>query len=61
MTIHKVQGLTAEKITVDISEAKEKIAGLTYVALSRVRRFQDLYIMPFGFDRLKIYAISRVS
>ena len=43
LTIHKAQGLTLDKAIVDIG-AKEAAAGLTYVALSRVRRLEDLIL-----------------
>jgi len=36
ITIHKSQGLTLDKVIVDIGK-KECFDGLTYVALSRVR------------------------
>ena len=38
MTIHKSQGLTLKKCWIDLGPS-EKVAGLTYVALSRVRKF----------------------
>lgn len=31
----------------------ERVAGLTYVALSRVRKLSDLVIEPMTFDRLR--------
>lgn len=52
VTIHKSQGLTLDKIVVDIGK-KEFCAGLTFVAISRVRRMTDLLLSPpFAFQQL---------
>ncbi len=51
MTIHKAQGLTL-KAVIDLGIC-ERSLGLTFVALSRVKKFTDLLIQPFSFDRLK--------
>ncbi|KAL2500189.1 Uncharacterized protein Adt_25739 [Abeliophyllum distichum] len=52
ITIHKSQGLTLDKAVVDIGE-KESL-GLTFVALSRTRRLQDLAFNPmFTYERLQ--------
>lgn len=59
VTIHKSQGLTLNKLTVDVGK-KEFSAGLTFVAISRVRRLKDLLLNPpFSFQRLKNLAKSR--
>ena len=59
VTIHKAQGLTLNKLSVDIGK-KEFSAGLTFVAISRVRRLSDLLLKPpFAFQRLKNLAKSR--
>ena len=50
-TIHCSQSLTLPKVTVDLGR-KEMSAGLSYVALSRVRKFDDLRLQPFEFARL---------
>ena len=50
VTIHKSQGLTMTRLTVDLGE-KEFSSGLTFVALSRAKSFLGLRIRPFGFDR----------
>lgn len=42
-TIHKVQSLTLSKVAIDIEEMFAP--GQLYVALSRVKRLQDLYIL----------------
>lgn len=52
VTIHKIQGITAKKTIVDIGK-NEKPSGLTYVALSRVRKLEDLLIEYFGLERLE--------
>ena len=51
ITIHKSQGLTLEKVFVDIGK-KECFDGLAYVALSRVKTIFDMIIEPFPFERL---------
>lgn len=56
LTIHKAQGLTLDKVTANIGR-REMSAGLTYVALSRVRRLEDLLLDGFDFSR--IAAIGR--
>lgn len=59
VTIHKAQGLTLDKVTVDIGK-KEFSAGLTFVAISRVRHMTHLLLNPpFPFQRLKNLAKSR--
>jgi len=55
-TIHKSQGLTLEKVVVHLG-AKDFCPGLTYVALSRVRKLTDLCLYPVDFSRLQ--AISK--
>ena len=45
MTIHKCQGQTLDKVYADLSLLADfQVHGLTYVALSRVRRLEDLLI-----------------
>lgn len=52
LTIHKAQGLTLDKVIVEIGD-RELAPGLTYVALSRVRRAEDLLIArAFNFSRV---------
>ena len=52
VTIHKSQGLTLDKIVIDIGR-KEFSSGLTYVACSRVRCLKHLlFSMPFAYQRL---------
>jgi len=53
VTVHKAQGLTLDKVTIDIGK-REFSAGLTFVAVSRVRHITDLlFNPPFPFQRLK--------
>ena len=52
MTIHKSQGLTFRKAWVDLRKS-ENIAGITYVALSRVRNLSDPVVEPITLERLQ--------
>lgn len=59
VTIHKAQGLTLDKVVVNIGK-KEFSSGLTFVACSRVRRITDLlFNPPFPFQRLAGLANSQ--
>ena len=44
ITVHKSQGLTLDKIAIDLSGVNKQQNGLLYVALSRVRSLKDLII-----------------
>ena len=55
ITIHKSQGLTLDKVVVDLGK-KESMDGLTYVALSREKKLTDMVIESFSFER--IYKLS---
>jgi hypothetical protein len=52
ITIHKSQGMTIDKATVDLTADFSN--GLSYVALSRVRSIDDLEITNINYDTLKI-------
>ena len=52
ITVHKSQGQTLGKVIVHLGD-KEQSAGLSFVALSRTRRFEDLLVHPISLDRLK--------
>jgi len=52
ITIHKSQGQTLSKACIDIGE-REKAAGATFVALSRLRQLSDGIIQPMPFERLQ--------
>ena len=59
MTIHKSQGLTLNKVVVDIGK-REFSSGLTFMACSRVRQLQDLLFNPsVSFQRLASLANSQ--
>ncbi|XP_057814333.2 uncharacterized protein LOC131028125 [Cryptomeria japonica] len=50
LTIHKSQGLTLSKATIDIGPRER--AGLTFVAISRVKALDGIRISPpFSYDR----------
>ena len=58
VTIHKAQGLTLDKVVIDIGK-KEFSAGLTFVACSRVRRLSDImFDPPFAYQRVASLAKS---
>ena len=50
MKIHKSQGPTMNKVYIDIGD-KEFSLRLTYVALSRVKRYDCLFLKGFSFTR----------
>ncbi|MGI9458976.1 MAG: hypothetical protein ACR2NF_03165, partial [Pirellulales bacterium] len=52
ITIHKAQGLTLDKVVLDIG-SKEFSIGLMFVGLSRVRKLKDILLAPFPFSRLR--------
>ena len=52
ITIHKGQGLTLPKAWIDIGKT-EKTAGISYVAISRVKTLGSCIIEPMTFERLK--------
>ena len=51
MTIHKSQGLTLPKASIDIGKT-EKNPGISYVAVSRVQSLSSCIIEPMTFERL---------
>ena len=51
LTIHKSQGQTLSKAVIDIGKS-ERVAGLTFVALSRLRHLTDAIIQPMTLERL---------
>ena len=58
ITIHKSQGLTLELAWIDIGKS-ERVSGITYVAISRVRKLADCIIEPMTFERLSSIKNSR--
>jgi hypothetical protein len=59
ITVHKSQGITLDKVVCDIS-APEFAAGLSYVAVSRVKTLNGL-MFENPFDRNKVYRESPSS
>ena len=53
ITIHKAQGLTLEKAIIDIGKDLFE-AGQMYVALSRIRTLEGVYLKEFDINNLKI-------
>ena len=58
MTIHKSQGQTLEKAVIDLGNS-ERTPGLTFVALSRLRRLDDILIKEMTFKRLDSISKSK--
>ena len=58
MTFHKSQGQKLDKAVIDIGE-KERTAGLTFVALSRLQKLTDIIIKPMTFQRLESISSSK--
>ena len=52
ITDHKSQGLTLELAWIDLGKS-ERVAGLSYVAISRVRNLSNCVIEPMSFERLQ--------
>lgn len=52
ITIHKSQGMTLDNVVVDCNKIFEE--GQTYVALSRVRSINGLYLKGFTEDKIKV-------
>ena len=51
ITIHKCQGLTLELAWIDIDRS-ERVPGITYVAISRVRKLTNCVTEPMTFEWL---------
>ena len=52
ITIHKSQGMTLENVVVDCNKIFEE--GQTYVALSRVKNLNGLFLKGFSLDKIKV-------
>jgi ATP-dependent DNA helicase PIF1 len=51
ITVHKSQGLTLQKAVIDLGD-NEFTAGLSFVAISRVRSLEDILFKHFTFERI---------
>jgi ATP-dependent DNA helicase PIF1 len=61
ITIHKAQGITAEKIVTNIAQ-KDHAIRLSYVAISRVKTLRGLlFEESFDFSRFKTKAPSKAE
>ena len=55
VTIHKCQGLTLPEIVIDVTPAKGKFRpGEAYVAFSRVRTLETLYIINYTQNQIHV-------
>ena len=55
VTIHKVQGMTMDRIVVDMTMSKGKFTkGQAYVAFSRVRTYEGLHLINYNRDQIKV-------
>ena len=52
-----MQGSTVNKLVIDLGSS-EKCAGLTYVAISRVRNIEHMLIEPMYYDRISTIKLS---
>jgi len=53
ITIHKIQGATLDKAMMDIGNSIFEY-GQTYVALSRVKRLDGLYLTSLNVDKIRV-------
>ena len=54
-TVHKSQGCTVDEVVVDLSQTNtKKVPHIHYVALSRVRKLENLYITNFNEEALSV-------
>ena len=53
ITIHKAQGVTLDKAYIDIGDQIFE-CGQSYVALSRIKTLQGLYLKNFDFTKIKV-------
>jgi ATP-dependent DNA helicase PIF1 len=61
ITVHKAQGITADKIVTNIVE-KDHVIGLTYVAVSRVKKLTGLlFEEPFDYSRFRSTRASKTE
>lgn len=53
ITIHKIQGATLDKAIMDIGDSIFEY-GQTYVALSRIKRIEGLYLTALNINKIKV-------
>ena len=54
-TVHKAQGSTMDEVVIDLSQSRtRKTPHIHYVAMSRVRKFENLRILNFNEDALAV-------
>ncbi|KIX06829.1 uncharacterized protein Z518_04805 [Rhinocladiella mackenziei CBS 650.93] len=54
ITVHKVQGMTVKKAVLNLT-ARDFVAGLSYVAVSRIKLLRGiLFEEPFDFERFRV-------
>jgi hypothetical protein len=52
ITIHKAQGMTMDRVTIDLGQ-REFATGMTFVALSRAKCFDGIRLLPFDWNRFE--------
>ena len=53
MTIHKSQGLTLDRAVVDLGRTENSLGRITYVALSRLKTIDGLFLKSPTWPRLE--------
>ena len=53
MTILKSHGLTLKRAVIDLGKSENPTGGITFVALSRLKTFEGLYLQPMSWSRLQ--------
>ena len=53
ITVHKSQGLTLDRTVIDLGKNENQEGGITYVALSRLKTFEGLFVKRASWPRLQ--------
>ena len=53
ITIHKSQGMTLKRAVIDLGKSENQSGGITFVALSRLKTFEGLFLKPMTWTRLE--------